>query len=83
MNKRTYAVQVFVNRRYVTVTNVTRDISAAYDKFKAFNRVAASAFLGVPADDAPTRLIRIDGPFKATNITVLRKDRTAALKVAA
>lgn len=86
MHKSTYAVQVFVNRRYITVSTVTSDISVAFDKFTSFNRTGDAKFMatGVAIDslaDRPTRLISTVSTTGKT--AVLRKGRTATDKVAA
>jgi len=86
MRKSTYKVQVLVNRRYITITSDTHDISVAFDKFTAFNRTgdlqAVSSGRSIDTfTDRPTRLISIACGSGKT--AVLRKGRTVAEKIAA
>jgi hypothetical protein len=82
-----YAIQVFVNRKYVTVAESAKatagHLASVMDKFTAFNRTAdlrAVSFGRSFSDglaDRPTRLIRI--PADGAKPIVLRKGRTVAL----
>jgi hypothetical protein len=86
MSKSTYIVQVYVNKRYITVASGMHSISTAFDKFTAFNRTGdlMSVSTGRSIDsfaDRPTRLVSI--PSDTGKTIVLRKGRTAAEKIAA
>jgi len=85
-----YAVQVFVNRKYITIMESAKatagHLSNVMDKFTAFNRTGDTKFIatGVAIDslaDRPTRLVRI--PADGAKPIVLRKGRTTAEKIAA
>lgn len=85
-----YAVQVFVNRKYVTIAQSAKatagHLANVMDGFIAFNRTAdlRAVSSGREIDslnDRPTRLIRI--PADGAKPIVLRKGRTVAEKVAA
>lgn len=85
-----YAVQVFVNRKYVTVAESAKatagHLSSVMDKFTAFNRTADLRVLSPGREidalnDRPTRLVRF--PADGGKMIVLRKGRTAPEKTAA
>ena len=85
-----YAVQVFVNRKYITIVEsvkATADhLSNVMDKFTAFNRTGDTKYIatGVGVEslaDRATRLVRI--PTDGAKPVVLRKSRTVAEKIAA
>lgn len=86
-----YAVQIFVNRKYVTVAESAKatagHLSNVMDKFTAFNRtadlrvVSAGRSIDEGLTDRATRLVRI--PADGAKPIVLRKGRTIADKVAA
>jgi len=85
-----YAVQVFVNRKYITIMESAKatagHLSNVMDKFIAFNRTGDTKFIatGVAIEslaDRATRLIRI--PADGVKPIVLRKGRTTAEKIAA
>lgn len=85
-----YAIQVFVNRKYITVAESAKatagHLSSVMDKFIAFNRTGEVRSLGSTTMvggyiDKATRLIRI--PADGAKPIVLRKGRTVAEKIAA
>jgi hypothetical protein len=85
-----YAVQIFVNRKYVTITESAKatagHLSSVMDKFIAFNRTADLRVLSSGREidslgDRPTRLVRF--PTDGGKMIVLRKGRTAPEKIAA
>lgn len=85
-----YAVQVFDNRRYITLVESEKatagHLSNVMDKFIAFNRTGEVRSLGSTTMvggyiDKATRLVRF--PADGAKPIVLRKGRTTAEKVAA
>lgn len=80
-----YAVQVYVNRKYVTISESAKatpgHLASVMDKFIAFNRTGDAKFIatGVAIEslaDRPTRLVRF--PADGSKMIVLRKGRTVA-----
>lgn len=85
-----YAVQILVNRKYVTVIESAKatagHLANVMDKFIAFNRTADLHVLSPGREidslnDRPTRLVRF--PADGGRMIVLRKGRTVAEKIAA